>query len=199
MQDLGILSVSGKERNQPPMNKFKIAGGALFAALAITGMLLAQRVQKLDKTRPSPDDVVTATVGGKKVTVEYSRPSKKGRQIFGGLVPYGQPWRTGANEATLLTVAGDFMVGQIHAPKGTYGVYTIPDEKSWTLALSKTTTGMGMDWDQAQDVGRTPMKVSKAASPVEQFTISITPSKGKQGVLKFAWDTTEATVDLTAR
>jgi hypothetical protein len=180
------------------MNKYRLSACAVLAALAITGTLLAQRVQKLDKNRASPDDVVTSTVGGKKVTVEYSRPSMKGRQIFGGLVPNGKPWRTGANETTLLTLEGDFMVGKIHAPKGTYGVYTIPDEKSWTLALSKTATGMGEEFDQAQDIGRTPMKVSKAAAPVEQFTISITPSGGKQGTLKFAWDTTEATVDLTA-
>ena len=81
------------------MNMYRLNACAVMVALAISATLLAQRVQQLDKTRPSPDDIVTATVGGKKVTVEYSRPSKKGRQIFGGLVPYGQPWRTGASRS----------------------------------------------------------------------------------------------------
>jgi hypothetical protein len=180
------------------MTKSTITKGAVLLALALTGTLLAQRVQKLDKTRPSPDDIVTATVGGNKVTVEYSRPSKKGREIFGGLVPFDKTWRTGANEATILTVEGDFMVGKVHVPKGSYGLYTIPGKTGWTLALSKTVQGMGMEWDQAQDIGRTPMKVGKTASPIEQLTVSITPAGGRQGVLKIAWDTTEATVDLTA-
>jgi hypothetical protein len=180
------------------MIKSFFSTSAILLALALAGTMLAQRVQQLDKSRPSPDDVVSATVGGKKVTVEYSRPSKKGREIFGALVPFGKTWRTGANEITLLTVEGDFMVGKINVPKGSYGVYTIPDKTGWTLALSKTVKGMGMEWDQTQDLGRTPMKVGKTASPVEQFTISITPSGAKQGVLKFAWDTTEASVELMA-
>ena len=180
------------------MSKSIFTAGAVLLGLTLTGTLLAQRVQQLNKTRPSPDDIVSATVGGTKVTVEYSRPSKKGREIFGGLVPFDKTWRTGANEVTLLTVEGDFMVGKVHVPKGSYGLYTIPGKTGWTLALSKTVQGMGMEWDQAQDIGRTPMKVGKTASPVEQLTISITPAGGKQGVLKIAWDTTEATVDLMA-
>ncbi len=181
------------------MRKSIFTAGAMLLALALTGTLFAQRVQQLNKSRPSPDDVVTATVGGKNVTVEYSRPSKKGREIFGALVPFGRIWRTGANEITILTVEGDFMVGKVHVPKGSYGVYTIPGKTGWTLVLSKTVKGWGTEYNEAQDLGRTPMKVGKTASPVEQLTISVEAVGGNRGVLKIAWDTTEATVDLMAR
>ncbi len=178
------------------MTNHILATGALVVALS--GTLLGQRVQQLNKSRKSPDDIATATIGGKKVTVEYSRPSKNGREIFGGLVPYDKWWRTGANEITVLTVDGAFMVGSIHVPAGSYGLYTIPGKTAWTLILSKTWKDSGMEYNEAQDLGRTEMKVGKTASPVEQLTISIEPTGGNKGVLKIAWDTTEATVDLMA-
>ena len=190
--------VAETRRNAPTMRKSMFTTGAILLALALAGTLLAQRVQQLNKSRPSPDDIVTATVGGKNVTVEYSRPSKKGREIFGALVPFEKIWRTGANEITVLTVEGDFMVGNVHVPKGSYGVYTIPAQTGWTLVLSKTAKGWGTQYNEAQDLGRTPMKVVKMASPVEQLTISIEPVGSNKGVLKIAWDSTEATVDLMA-
>jgi hypothetical protein len=180
------------------MRKSIFTTGAILLALALAGTLSAQRVKQLNKSRPSPDDIVTATVGGTNVTVEYSRPSKKGREIFGALVPLDKIWRTGANEITVLTVEGDFMVGKIHVPKGSYGVYTIPGKTGWTLVLSKTAKGWGTQYNEAQDLGRTPMKVVKTASPVEQLTISVEPGAGHMGVLKIAWDHTEASVDLMA-
>jgi hypothetical protein len=170
-------------------------GLGLVAASAAYG----QRVEKLNTTRPSPDDVVTAVIGGKKVTVEYSRPSGKGRNLFGGIVPYGQVWRTGANEASILTVEGDFMVGSLHVPAGSYALFTIPGEKEWTLILNKTAKQMGaFEYDEKMDLGRTAMKVGKPASPVEKFTVAIEPGTGNRGVLKLSWGQTEATVDLMA-
>ncbi|MGC9970688.1 MAG: DUF2911 domain-containing protein [Bryobacteraceae bacterium] len=167
----------------------------LLAASAAYG----QRVAKINADRPSPDDVVTAVIGGKKVTVEYSRPSVKGRKIFGGLVPFGQVWRTGANEATVLTVEGDFMVGTVHVPAGSYSLFTVPGEKEWTLILNKTVKQWGaFRYDKNMDLGRAGMKVGTPASAVEKFTITIEQGAGNQGVLKLAWDQTEATVDLMA-
>jgi hypothetical protein len=123
----------------------------------------------------------------------------KGRKIFGGLVPFGAVWRTGANEATVLTVDGAFMVGGTHVPQGSYSLFTIPGEKGWTLILNKTVKQMGAyDYDEKTDLGRTPMKVGKSARAVEQFTITIGPGAGNRGTLKVAWDNTEATVDLMA-
>lgn len=167
-------------------------------AFAGTGLLSGQRVAKLNESRPSPDGVVEGTVGGKAVKVEYGRPLKKGREIFGGLVPFGQVWRTGANEKTVLTVESDFMVGKIHVPKGSYALFTIPGKDEWTLILSKNPKGWGTQYNPAEDLGRTPMKVTKLAKPVEQLTILIEPAGGNRGSLKIQWDTIEASVDLVA-
>jgi hypothetical protein len=167
--------------------------------LLAASVAYGQRVAKIDANRPSPDDVVTAVIGGKKVTVEYSRPSVKGRKIFGGLVPNGQVWRTGANEATVLTVEGDFMVGTVHVPAGSYALLTVPGEKEWTLILNKTVKQWGaFKYDKNMDLGRAGMKVNTVANAVEKFTITIEQGAGNQGVLKLAWDKTEATIDLLA-
>jgi hypothetical protein len=176
----------------------------LFTLTLSLGLLAAsaaygQRVAKLNTVRPSPDEVVTAAIGGKKVTVEYSRPSAKGRKIFGGLVPYGQVWRTGANEATVITVDGDFMAGALHVPQGSYSLFTIPGEKEWTLILNKTAKQWGaFKYEEKTDLGRAPMKVGTSAKAVEKLTITIEPGAGNRGALKIAWDTAEATIDLMA-
>jgi hypothetical protein len=172
--------------------------GLTFGLLAASAAF-SQRVAKLNTVRPSPDEVVTAAIGGKKVTVEYSRPSAKGRKIFGGLVPFGQVWRTGANEATVLTVEGDFMAGALHVPQGSYSLFTIPGEKEWTLVLNKTVKQWGaFKYEEKTDLGRAPMKVGQAAGAVEKLTITIEPGAGNRGALKIAWDTTEATIELMA-
>jgi hypothetical protein len=176
----------------------------LFTLTLSLGLLAAsaaygQRVAKLNTVRPSPDEVVTAAIGGQKITVEYGRPSAKGRKIFGGLVPYGQVWRTGANEATVLTVESAFMAGAVHVPPGSYSLFTIPGEKEWTLILNKTAKQWGaFKYEEKTDLGRAPMKVGASAKAVEKLTITIEPGAGNRGALKIAWDTTEATIDLMA-
>lgn len=83
--------------------------------------------------RLSPAKKEVGTVNGKKITINYSSPSKRKRKIFGGLVPYGKVWRTGANEATTFEVSKDLMVQGKKLPKGKYGLFTIPGEKEWTI------------------------------------------------------------------
>ena len=148
--------------------------------------------------RKSPHESTSGVIAGKKITIEYGRPYKKGRKIFGGLEPFGKVWRTGADEATTLTTEADLMVGGIHVPAGTYGLFTIPDDGKWTLVLNKTAKQWGaFDYDESQDLGRTAMKVSSLDSPLEQLTITIEPASGKNGVLKVAWDQTAASADIT--
>ena len=147
--------------------------------------------------RKSPHESTSGVIAGKKITVEYGRPYKKGRKIFGGLEAFGKVWRTGADEATTLITEADLMVGEIHVPAGTYGLFTIPDDGKWTLVLNKTAKQWGaFDYDESQDLGRTAMKVSSLDSPLEQLTITIEPTSGKNGVLKVAWDQTVATADI---
>jgi hypothetical protein len=147
--------------------------------------------------RVSPHDKASATIAGQTITIEYGRPYVKGRTIFGGLVPWGQVWRTGADEATKLTTTGDIMLAGIHVPKGSYSLFTIPGEKEWTLVVNKVASQWGAyKYEQSQDLGRAAMKVSKSAQPVEQLTIAIEPGSGNRGTLRIAWANTVATAPI---
>ena len=138
----------------------------------------------------SPPAKAEATLSGKKVTIDYSAPSKRDRVIMGGLVPYGQVWRTGANAATTLTTEADLMIGSVHVPKGTYTLYTIPGEKEWTLIVNKQTGQWGTEYNAAQDLGRTTMTVSPVKSTVETFVIGIDKN------LTLTWENTRASVPV---
>ncbi|MDX2267723.1 MAG: DUF2911 domain-containing protein [Bryobacter sp.] len=150
--------------------------------------------------RKSPHEKVEATHEGKPITIEYGRPSKKGRKIFGGLVPYGKVWRTGADERTLITLPTDVMFGSLHVPAGSYSLWTVPGEKEWQLVVNKQAKGWGADWDyetkiKPEEVGRAPMKVSTIPA-VEQFTIKLLPRGENHFDLVMEWDTTRAVLDV---
>jgi len=156
--------------------------------LAASANLVAQRA--------SPHETVTATVDGAKISITYGRPFMKGRTIMNGLVPYGKVWRTGADEATTLVTDKALMFGSVHVNPGTYTLYTVPNEKEWQLVINKQTGQWGTQYDQAQDLGRVPMKVSKTAGPVEQLTLAVadTPAGGE---LQISWENTQATAAFT--
>jgi hypothetical protein len=165
------------------------------AAASIAALSLAGPVHAEDK-RASPHTEATAALAGKKIAVSYGRPYMKGRAIFGTLVPWGQVWRTGADEATTFTTETDVVIGGLKVPKGEYALFTIPTEKQWTLVVNKTAKQWGaFKYDAAQDLGRVPMNVAAAAKPVEQFTIELVPA-GKQLTLKMSWDKTVASVAI---
>ena len=173
-------------------NKIALSlGAASFALLSFAGLAVAQ-----DK-RASPHETVTGMVNGKKISISYGRPFKKGREIFGGLEPLGKVWRTGADEATTITLEGDAMIGPLHVVAGTYSLFTVPGKTEWTLVLNKTAKQWGaFKYDQAQDYGRAPMKVSKPASNVEQMTIGLDKKNEHEVTLKVMWDDTIASIDI---
>lgn len=156
--------------------------------LSTTAVLAAEAKKPL-----SPPAKAEATLNGKKVTIEYSAPSKRNRAIMGELVPYGKVWRTGANAATTLTTETALMLGSIHVPAGKYTLYTIPGEKEWTLIVSKQTGQWGTNYDEKQDLGRTKMSVSTVKKPVETLAITIDKSN-----LTLAWENTSASVPVMA-
>lgn len=164
----------------------------VLAAASLVGLPVeAQR-------RASPHEQTSATIGGKKITIDYGRPYMKGRKIFGGLVPFGQVWRAGADEATMLTTDADLTIGGLNVPKGSYALFAIPEANHWTLVVNKVAKQWGaFNYDQSKDLGRTEMKVSAAGAPLEQFTISLEAAGGDRGVLKMAWDRTAATADFS--
>lgn len=141
----------------------------------------------------SPRDTTRATVAGASIFVDYGRPSKRGREIFGGLVPFGEVWRTGANQATHLVTDKGLMFGSLMVPAGTYTIYTVPRQDGWTLIVNKQTGQWGTNYDQAQDLGRVEMKVESLPALVEQFTVKI-EAKGSGGLLRLEWDRTAATI-----
>jgi hypothetical protein len=136
---------------------------------------------------------------GKTIHVDYASPRMRGRKIFGGLVPYGEPWRAGANDATTFVIDADMNVGGKAVPAGSYTIFTLPTADAWTLIISKQTGEWGVPYPgESYDFGRTPMKVSKLDSPLENFTISFDQS-GSACTLRMDWETTRASVEITEK
>jgi hypothetical protein len=170
---------------------------ALFTALVFAVSVFAAAQDDKAK-RPSPPATAECKFSdGKSVKVDYSSPRAKGRKIFGGLVSYGQIWRTGANEATTFATDADVVVGGQNVPSGSYTIFTVPEADKWTLVVSKKTGEWGTDYPgPSEDLVRAPMNVSKTAGPVENFTIGFFQSSGKC-TLHAEWENTRATVDIT--
>jgi hypothetical protein len=152
------------------------------------------------ESRPSPPAKATCSLaGGKTITVDYSSPRMKGRKIFGELVPFGEIWRAGANEATTFVSSADLNVGATAVPAGSYTIFTIPGEGKWTLVISKKTGEWGTAYPGPEnDLARVDMKVSKPPAAVENFTIAFDPS-GAGCTLRMEWETTRASLDISKK
>jgi hypothetical protein len=177
------------------MHKPIIIGGTVIATLALASVALLARQDK--SSRPSPPAKAECKLAdGKAVMVDYSSPRAKGRKIFGSLVPYGQVWRAGANEATSLVTSSDITIGGKAVPAGKYTIFTVPAEDKWTLVISKKTGEWGTAYPGPDnDLARIDMKVSKTSAPVENFTIAFDPA-GNGCTLKMEWENTRSSVDI---
>jgi Protein of unknown function (DUF2911) len=164
-----------------------------FFTLMITSVSFAQG-------RPSPAESASCDLGGgKTVKTDYSSPRMKDRKIYGGLVPLGQVWRTGANEATTFVASGDVAVGGKTIPAGSYTLFTVPNLDKWTLIINKKTGEWGIPYKyESDELARVDMKVSKLPSPVEDFTISYAKS-GSGCTLQIDWERTRASVGVAAK
>jgi hypothetical protein len=174
---------------------------ALLFALAV--LASAQMDMQKDSKRPSPPASAECKFSnGKTIKVAYSSPRAKGRKIFGDasekpVVPYGQIWRTGANEATTFVTDGNVNVGGKAIPAGSYTIFTIPNADKWTLIVNKKTAEWGIPYKyEADELGRIDMKVSKTSAPVENFTISFDQG-GSKCTMRLEWENTRASVDIT--
>lgn len=141
---------------------------------------------QLKTPSPSPFSKVTQVVGVTDVTIEYSRPGIKDRQIFGSLVPYGEVWRTGANSVTKLSVSTDVRLEGKLIPAGEYSIYTIPGEKEWKIMINKKAEG-GPDYDAAEDVATFKVKPVTRPIDVERFTIEIADMTDNSAVIYLKW------------
>jgi DUF2911 family protein len=144
-------------------------------------------------------DTVRATVGRANLLVDYGRPLRRGRTIFGGIVPFDTVWRTGANAATQFRTDAELSMGGVTIPAGTYTLWTVPSRTdAWKLVVNKQTGQWGTVYDPSQDLARIDLRTETVATPVEQFTVTVQP-QAAGGVLAIAWDRTRAWVPFTVR
>lgn len=144
-------------------------------------------------------DTVRASVGRANLLVDYGRPLRRGRTIFGGIVPFDTIWRTGANAATQFRTDADLTMGGTTIPAGTYTLWTVPSRTGpWKLVINRQTGQWGTVYDPARDLARIDLRTETVDTPVERFTITVEP-QGDGGVLAIAWDRTRAWVPFTVR
>lgn len=177
------------------MKKTLLLSCLLTIVMLSTEYAMAQDFNGLDE---SPHDIVyfrTNKIAPPSIKVLYGRPMKKGRNLFEEVIPYGQIWRVGANEATEVVFYKDVNFGGTEVNAGTYVLYAIPNEKEWTLILSSKTDVWGTyEYDAKYDVARVQAKVSRAEF-VEAFSIAF-KEKGKQVNMVLGWDTARVTAPI---
>jgi hypothetical protein len=147
----------------------------------------------------SPRDTVRATIGSAHLLVDYGRPHKRGREIFGGIVPWDQVWRTGANAATGFTTDADLKVGGTRIPKGSYTLWSVPSKNGAKLIINSETGQWGTAYDASKDFAKLDLGTESLPQPVETFTIAIDSKGGSAGVLKLQWDRTQYTLPFTVQ
>jgi hypothetical protein len=178
------------------MQRFTIAAAMIAVALGVAPS--AQKTTPL-KTGGGGSPHVRSewTIDGANISIEYGRPSLKGRMPGKDIDPYeGKEWRTGADEQTTLKTDKALKIGTLTVPAGSYGLHTIPVNGKWQLIVSKRASGWGIPYPKDQDLGRVPMTMSTASPAAEQLTISIDDTSAG-GTLRIEWGTTKATVPFT--
>ncbi len=164
-------------------------------AATICGQTFAQQ---LSTPQPSPTQTVKQNFSTGNIELSYSRPSKKGRAVFGDLVPYGKVWRTGANGATTLTFSEDVTIGGKEVKAGKYGLLSIPGADKWTLIITKDVTITSpADYKEENDVARVEADVIKMPYPVETFTIGFADMTGSSTNLYLIWDNTRVMLPIS--
>jgi Protein of unknown function (DUF2911) len=156
--------------------------------------------------RLSPHETISGVIDGSRVTITYGRPytikpgTTEARKIWGGLVPYGEPWRMGADEATSLIIQQPIEIGGKTIPAGAYTLYMVPEENGVSqLAFSTDIGKWGIPVDTSHDLARVDLKKETLDKPVRQFTMAIARSPSGGGVLKMMWENTEFYVAFTVK
>lgn len=158
--------------------------------LAAAGTTIAQ------EKRESPLSVTASRYKDTYIKIVYSQPQKKGREIFGKLVPYGEVWRTGANETTEITITTDINIGGQALKAGTYSIFTIPNPDSWTIIFNADLGMWGSyNYNPKRDVIRINVSPTSLTEVAEAFTIAITPMNEKADMV-FQWDKTKVTIPI---
>lgn len=144
-----------------------------------------------DKKMPSPPAKAEGKSGAATITIDYHQPSAKGRKIMGGLVPYGEVWRAGANKTTTITVSAPLKIEGKDLAAGTYALFTIPGENEWTIIINKGIAWGAYSYKEAEDVFRVKVKPGKTDAFVETFNIAV---ENDQVILK--WENTKVAFSI---
>jgi hypothetical protein len=181
------------------MNRVKVL--ALFALVLILSPLPAWA----QRARLSPHETISNVIDGNRVTIVYGRPlSKKAgsgeaRKIWGSLVPFGQAWRLGADEATLLLAQKDIQFGDTAVPAGAYTLYMVPEENGGKLAISKSLGAWGIPVDEKHDLARVDLKKEPLEKPNEQLAIAVDKNSSGGGVVKIMWEGAQYSAPFTVK
>jgi hypothetical protein len=192
------------------MSKLAVAATlAVATALVFSTPVMAQAAKKKSRQRVSPHETITATIDGAELKLVYGRPytvkpgTTEARKIWGGLVPYGKVWRTGADEATLLTTNTPIDIGGYSLAAGTYSLFTVPEEDGTAkLVINKKTGQWGVPYNEsaekANELARVDLTRKNLATPVDQFTMAI-ETAGGGGTLSMSWEKTEYHIGFTVK
>ena len=165
----------------------------MFKRVAVLTILLCiVGVNSLIAQRPlvSPRDSVELTLDGKRISVEYGRPSMRGRRIIGEFIPFNEVWRTGAGKATTLETNADLRLGDLEIPRGTYTLYTMPSPTQWKLIINKQTGQWGTVYNPDLDLARVKLNQRRIGSPVEKLTFILERKGNRSGVIRIEWERT---------
>jgi hypothetical protein len=173
----------------------------LLVALAFATVAVSAAMPQA-KPQASPPAEATVTIAGKVITIKYSAPSVKGRDVFGTVITKDKTypvWRTGANAATSFVTDADLQIKGLAIPKGAYTLYTQIDAEPWQFIVNKQTGQWGLTYNKDQDLGRVPMDMSKPPAPVETMKITLTATGANSGKLEIAWENKVASVPFTVK
>lgn len=193
MSECPRLSSGGIFESEPNPNNTTMRKLSILC-FVLAAFVSAIQVQAQQKKRTSPKAEVSGDVGGAKVDIVYCRPSADSRKIMGDLVPFGKVWRTGANAATTIEFDKPVKIEGKEVPAGKYALFTIPNEKEWTIIINKDYDQMGAyNYDEKKDVVRVNVKPKKTSQYIETFTI--TPEKDR---VSLKWENTEVAFKVKA-
>jgi hypothetical protein len=172
-----------------------------FFAVLVFGLMLASglsaQTPKVDFPAASPACTLKQRVGLTDIEIVYSRPSIKGRTIFGGIVPYDQVWRTGANQATKITFSTPVKLDGNDVPAGTYALFTVPGENEWTIILNKDASQFGaFQYNEKNDLVRFKVVPVKLGETIETFTIEFNHIRDDSAIINLVWEKTVVPIKL---
>lgn len=174
-----------------------ISSIAMGTALLLSAQAPAQQAPRLELPQPSPSSTLKQRVGLTDIEISYSRPSARDRLIFGGLVPYGQVWRTGANARTTISFSTPVKLNGTEIPAGKYALFTIPGESDWTIILNKNTKSSALSYDASNDVARISVPSTTISEDLDTFTILISEIRDDSARIDLVWEHTAIPISLT--